>query len=129
MQKEKYITQTVYSTVKIEENQIVSFNKVDHLSTSFRVYKDGFVGVHYQQGKISDKEGYAIAEKNLELQRPYPFKLEGGKRSRDKKRKILSDAELMAKAKSLRQPIYSCSVSNYTVVPPWNARTQKLSQV
>ena len=101
MQKEKYITQTVYSTVKIEENQIVSFNKVDHLSTSFRVYKDGFVGVHYQQGKISDKEGYAIAEKNLELQRPYPFKLEGGKRSRDKKRKILSDAELMAKAKSL----------------------------
>ncbi len=101
MQKEKYFCQTTYSTVKIEESKIVSFNKVDHTSTSFRVYKDGFVGVHYQQGKMSDKEGYALAEKNLELQRPYPFKLEGGKRSRDKKRKILSDAELMSKTKSI----------------------------
>lgn len=101
MTKEKYISTTVYSTVKIEENKIVSFNKVDHISQSFRVYKDGFAGIHYQQGKMSDKEGYALAEKNLELQRPYPFKLEGGKRSRDKKRKLLSDAELMAKAKEI----------------------------
>ena len=101
MQKEKYTCQTIYSTVKIEESQIVSFNKVDHTSISFRVYKDGIVGVHYQQGKMSDKEGYALAEKNLELQRPYPFKLESGKRSRDKKRKILTDAELMSKTKSI----------------------------
>ena len=79
----------------------MSFNKYDNVSQSFRVYKDGFVGIHYQQGKMSDKEGFALAEKNLELERPYPFKLEGGKRSRDKKRKILSDTELMSKAKSL----------------------------
>ena len=50
---------------------------------------------------MSDKEGYALAEKNLELKRPYPFKLEGGKRSRDKKRKILTDAQLMANAKTI----------------------------
>ena len=99
MTKEKYISINTYSTVKLEENKIVSFNKYDKLSQSFRVYKDGFVGIHYQQGKMNDKEGYSLAEKNLELKRPYPFKLEGGKRSRDKKRKILSDSELMSKAK------------------------------
>ena len=99
MTKEKYISINTYSTVKLEENKIISFNKYDKLTQSFRVYKDGFVGVHYQQGKMSDKEGYALAEKNLELKRPYPFKLEDGKRSRDKKRKVLSDVELMAKAK------------------------------
>jgi PmbA protein len=101
MQKEKYTCLNTYSTVKIEESKIVSFNKYDKTSQSFRVYKDGFAGIHFQQGKMSDKEGFALAEKNLELKRPYPFKLEGGKRSRDKKRKILSDTELMAKAKAL----------------------------
>lgn len=99
MQKEKYTTINTYSTVKFEESKIVSFNKFDKTEQSFRVYKDGFAGIHYQQGKMSDKEGYSLAEKNLELQRPYPFKLEGGKRSRDKKRKTLSDSELMAKSK------------------------------
>ena len=101
MQKEKYTYINTYSTVKFEENKIVSFNKYDKLSQSFRVYKDGFVGIHFQQGKMSDKEGYALAEKNLELKRPYPFKLEGGKRSRDKKRKTLTDAQLMTNAKTI----------------------------
>ena len=101
MTKEKYTYTNTYSTVKFEENKIVSFNKYDKLTHSFRVYKDGFVGIHYQQGKMSDKEGYALAEKNLELKRPYPFKLEGGKRSRSKKRKTLTDSQLMANAKAI----------------------------
>lgn len=98
MKKEKYVNITKYSAVKIEENQIDSFNKYDKTITSFRVYKDGFAGIHFQQGKMSDKEGYALAEKNLELQRPYPFPLVGGERSLDKTEKLLTDTELMKKA-------------------------------
>ncbi len=96
---EKYTDTDKYSEVKIEENKIVSFNKYDKTVRSFRVYKDGFVGVHYQQGDMSDKEGYERAEKNLELKRPYPFELVGGQRSLDKTEKLLTDAELMEKAK------------------------------
>ena len=100
MKKEKYISTSVYSEVKIVENEIVSFNKYDKTATSFRVYKDGFAGVHYQQGKMSDKEGFEKAEKNLELKRPYPFELEGGVRELDKREKILTDEELMKKARA-----------------------------
>ena len=57
MKKEKYISTYVYSEVKIVENEIVSLNKFDKTSTSFRVYKDGLVGVHFQQGKMTDKKG------------------------------------------------------------------------
>ena len=57
MKKEKYIGTYVYSEVKIVENEIVSFNKYDKTSTSFRVYKDGFAGMHFQQGKMTDEEG------------------------------------------------------------------------
>ena len=63
MKKEKYINTGIYSEVKIVENEIVSFNKNDTTTTSFRVYKDGFVGVHYQRGKLSDKEGFEKAER------------------------------------------------------------------
>ena len=100
MKKEKYISTTVYSEVKIVENEIVSFNKYDKTSTSFRVYKDGFVGAHFQQGKMTDEEGFEKAEKNLELKRPYPFELEGGVRELDKRERLLTDLELMKKAKA-----------------------------
>lgn len=100
MKKEKYINTGIYSEVKIVENEIVSFNKHDTTTTSFRVYKDGFVGVHYQRGKLSDKEGFEKAEKNLELKRSYPFELESGVRSLDKTEKLLSDEELIKKAKA-----------------------------
>ena len=100
MKKEKYIHTGVYSEVKITENEIVSFDKHDSTTTSFRVYEDGFVGVHYQQGKMTDEEGFEKAEKNLELKRPYPFELENGQRSLDKTEKILTDLELMKKAKT-----------------------------
>ena len=66
MEKEKYTQKSIYSNVKIVENKIVSFDKTNAIEYSFRVYKDGLAGIHYQQGKMSDKEGYAKAEKNLE---------------------------------------------------------------
>lgn len=101
MEKEKYINSNSGSIVKIVENQIVSFDKISSQDTSFRIHKDGIVGIHYQKGKMSDEEGFAKAEKNLELKRPYPFELETGKRSRDKTEKILSDEELMTTAKKV----------------------------
>ncbi len=100
MKKEKYTMSSVNSEVKIEENEIVSFNKFDKTVRSFRVHKDGFVGVYMHQGKISDKEGFEMAEKNLEAKRPYPFELSGGVRSMDKVEKLLSDSELMLKARN-----------------------------
>lgn len=100
MKKEKYTMSSVNSEVKIEENEIVSFNKFDKTISSFRVHKDGFVGVYMHQGKISDKEGFEKAELNLEAKRPYPFELSGGVRSMDKVEKLLSDSELMSKARN-----------------------------
>ncbi|MDE7299563.1 MAG: hypothetical protein K2N94_12165, partial [Lachnospiraceae bacterium] len=93
--REKYTYIGVTSTVKIEENKIVSFDKNNNTVYSFRVGKDGFLGAHYQEGEMSDEEGYARAEQNLELKRPYPFELETGERSRDKTEKVFSDKELM----------------------------------
>lgn len=99
MLKEKYVNTNIGSEVKIVENQIISFDKYTSQDTSFRVHKDGFVGIHYEKGKMSDDEGYAKAEKNLELKRPYPFELETGKRSRDKTEEVLTDEQLMAISK------------------------------
>lgn len=98
MTTEKITGINVKSSAKIVENQIVSFDKINGESCSFRVYKDGIAGIYYHQGKISDEEGYAKAEKNLELMRPYPFELETGVRSRDKTEKPLTDEEVMTTA-------------------------------
>ena len=95
MTTEKITNINIESNAKIVENQVVSFDKVNALNNSFRVYKDGIAGIYFHQGKISDEEGYAKAEKNLELQRPYPFELETGVRSRDKTEKPLTDEEIL----------------------------------
>lgn len=96
MEKEQYICVTQNSSINIEESQIVSFDKYEKTSNSFRVYENGYVGIHYQQGKADENYGYKKAEENLSLKRPYPFELESGKRSRDNSEKILSDEELMS---------------------------------
>ena len=101
MLKEKMISYTKYSEAAFQESQIISFNKYDKQSNSFRVYKDGFAGIYFQFGKVDDKEGYKKAEDNLELKRPYPFDLESGKRSRDKTEVILSDQEILKTAKKV----------------------------
>lgn len=95
MEKEKITDTYICSEVKIEENKIVSFNKKERTCLSYKVYKDGFVGVHYQEGDADDETCYAEAEKNLVLKRPYEFSLETGVRSRDKTEKLVTDKELM----------------------------------
>lgn len=97
--KEKLYCVFNKSSINIEESQIVSFQKIEKEESSFRVYKDGIVGIHYQQGKISDEEGYKRAEENLKLNRPYPFELEVGVRHRDKLEKTYTDKETLAMAK------------------------------
>lgn len=98
--REKYVDEVTFSEIKYEENKLLSFNKSNSISYSFRVHRDGMVGVHYQMGEMSDEEGFALAEENLkERPRPYPFELETGKRSRDKTERQVTDKELMEIAK------------------------------
>ena len=68
--KEKFISINTNSQVNIEENKIISFDKSNLSTYSFRVGEDGLLGVHYQEGEMSDEEGYARARKNLELGLP-----------------------------------------------------------
>ena len=68
--KEKLQQHVIYSEVKFQENKIVSFNKSNSTRTSFRVYKDGEAGIHYQVGQMEDAVGYKKAEENLYLHRP-----------------------------------------------------------
>lgn len=107
MTKEKYTQKTINSKTSIVENQIVSFDRSNTEQYSFRVYENGFLGVHYQQGKISDEEGFKRAEKNLELNRPYPFELEKGKRSRNKMEKPLTDDQIMKVSKKVIKYLHS----------------------
>jgi len=101
MTKEKYTDRTYCASTTIVENQIESFNKTQAVEYSFRVYENGFAGIHYQQGNMSDEEGYKKAEANLALERPYPFELETGKRSRDKTEKPYTDEEIISVTKKI----------------------------
>ncbi len=105
--KEKYTYNGINSSVIIEENKIISFDKVNDITYSFRVGKDGYLGVHYQEGKMTDEEGYARAEENLELKRPYPFELETGERKRDKTERVLTDKELLNLAEDVLNHIHT----------------------
>lgn len=88
------------SEIKFEENKIISFDRKKENLSSYRVLKDGYMGIHLQQGIIPDEEGYKLAKENLSLKRPYKFDLETGKRKRDKTEKILSDKELFELAET-----------------------------
>lgn len=116
-EKLSYINTT--STVVFEENKIVSFQKKAAPEYSFRVYRDGFVGIHYQVGEMSDEEGYKRAEQNLALKRPYPYPLATGNRKRNKCERVLSDRELLDIAKealshiSEKYPQFTLSGSFY----------------
>ncbi len=122
MTTEKYTEKNRMSEVKIQENEIVGFNKYDKVQRSFRVYEGGYAGIHYQQGEMGDEEGYGKAKRNLDLKRPYPFGLQGGTRTRDKTGRILTDKALMEKAREelswLRRtyPDFSFGGSLYTTV-------------
>ncbi|MDE7060579.1 MAG: hypothetical protein K2O71_03170, partial [Lachnospiraceae bacterium] len=105
--KEKFISINTNSQVNIEENKIISFDKSNLSTYSFRVGEDGFLGVHYQEGEMSDEEGYARARQNLELKRPYPFELETGERHRDKTEKELTDKEIFDLAEEALSHLHS----------------------
>lgn len=98
--KEKYVREELVSRIKYEESKLLSFHRSNSVSNSFRIHRDGMVGVHYQVGEMSDEEGFALAEENLkERPRPYPFELETGKRNRDKTERQVTDKELLDIAK------------------------------
>lgn len=105
--KEKFISINTNSQVNIEENKIISFDKSNLSTYSFRVGEDGFLGVHYQEGEMSDEEGYARARQNLELKRPYPFELETGERHRDKTERELTDKEIFSLAEETLSHLHS----------------------
>lgn len=94
--KEKMIIENVFSEVSYEESKLKSFHRQNVSRTSFRVYEDEKVGIHFQVGNISETDGFQRAEENLKLRpRPYAFELETGVRSRDKTERELTDKELM----------------------------------
>ncbi|MBQ7775676.1 MAG: hypothetical protein IJ379_07120 [Lachnospiraceae bacterium] len=98
--REIYKSDFIVSSIKYEENKLLSFQKSRDITTSYRVHEDGKVGIYCQVGEISEEEGFAKARENLsERARPYPFELETGKRSRDKTERQVSDKELMEIAK------------------------------
>lgn len=101
MIKEKYTNITNSTNASMVENKVVSFDKINQFETSFRVHQDGFVGIHYQQGKIEDEEGFKKAEINLKLKRPYPFELEKGVRSSDKTEKPFDNKQILDAAKKV----------------------------
>lgn len=84
---------------EIEENKVTSFGKSNQTMLSFRVYDGESAGIHHQMSEMEDGKGFALAEKNLEKKRPYPFAPESGKGSRDKTEKPLSDRELLDTAR------------------------------
>ena len=104
--REKYMTEEVVSEVKYEENKLLEFHRMNSKISSYRVYRDGIVGIYRHVGEISDEEGFLRAEKNLERERSYPFSPESGKRKRDMTRRELTDKELLDTAKECMQ--YLC---------------------
>ena len=60
--REKIMFEEVVSQIKYEENKLLSFHRSSTDTTSYRVYEDGKAGIHYQVGKMSDEEGFALAE-------------------------------------------------------------------
>ena len=115
--REKFTNRDITSEVSIQESRIISFDRKDNVCYSFRVYRDGVVGIHYQEGDMSDEEGFARAEKNLALNRPYPYDLETGVRHRDKTELQLKDGDILDFAREImdvvrtRYPRFSFSGS------------------
>ncbi len=94
--REKMISDNIVSEVQYEENKLLSFQKINSKTVSYRVYENGMVGIHCHIGEITDEEGFLKAEENLrERPRPYPFELESGKRSRNLTEREVADKELL----------------------------------
>ncbi len=96
--KEKLFQRCENSFFTYEEGQLNTYNKLDSISSSYRIYKDGLVGIYCCQGEIEDEKGYHRAFEKLSQEKKYPFKLETGVRYRDKTEKEVPDSELKALA-------------------------------
>ncbi|MCI9321994.1 MAG: hypothetical protein HFH81_01830 [Lachnospiraceae bacterium] len=105
--REKCTMRINVSAVSIEENRIDSFRRGNTLINTFRVQEEGILGIHFQQGEISDEEGYARARQNLALNRPYPFTLETGVRSRDMTERVLTNRQLMEYTEEALEYVHS----------------------
>ncbi len=125
--KEKLQQHMIFSNVEFEENKIKSFHKSNSTYASFRVYKNGEAGIHRQVGEISDAEGYAKAEENLCLHRPYPYTLESGKRSRNKIERDYTDKELLDIAKEALAHITE-KYPQFTLSGSFSMQRSRLSQ-
>lgn len=93
--KEKYSNKSEKITIEYIESKKKSVGKQVCVQESFRVHRDGMVGIHHNIGPIAEEEGYRKAEVNLDRERPYPFELETGVRHRDKTEQKLTDRELV----------------------------------
>lgn len=100
MHKAKETWSQKRSTFIFEEGKLASFSKESNFVSSHKVYKDGFAGIYCHTGKVDDEVGYARAEANLVRERPYPFELETGKRSCDKRERLMTDQEIQEAAQN-----------------------------
>lgn len=90
---QKYISENML--VEYEENIKKRVTKQVTIENSFRVYRNNFVGIHYNIGEISPEEGFAKAEANLRRERPYPFTPEPGVRHRNLSERLYTNEELI----------------------------------
>lgn len=81
--------------IEYEENAKKIVTKQVSIENSFRVYRDGMVGIHYNVGDIPEEEGFAKAEAKLQRERPYPFVPEPGTRHRDLSQHEFTEEELV----------------------------------
>ena len=54
--REKMVREMITSQIKYEENKLLSFHRSSEKKYSFRVYRDGNAGIHYQVGEMDDAE-------------------------------------------------------------------------
>lgn len=90
---QKYVSEQMI--VEYEENLKKRVTKQVTIDNSFRVYENGFVGIHYNVGEIDEEEGFKRAKANLERKRPYPFEPEPGVRARDLSQHTFTNEELV----------------------------------
>lgn len=115
--REKRIYLNEKTSVSYLENKKEAFRKMDNMITSFRVYENDNVGFFRYEGRIEDEKGYAKAKENLKRQRPYPFTLETGVRTREKIERVYSDSEVMEIAQNAMDyilkeyPQYICNLN------------------
>lgn len=98
MDREKVMRKETTTKISYVEGKMEDFFKMNRTICSYRVYKDGCVGIYCQNGEIEDNLGYEKAKANLVRERKYPYEMETGTRTRNKVEKEVTDRELKALA-------------------------------